>query len=344
MRLIYLVSFLFSILISLNVNGKEFEYDKEVIPVFNQKYEICYYTIKKPGDTFNIRTKEDETCDDFLSFNNLIENKMADKARLPFDGQVEGINFDKRLTQTTFYEDGKLKGSEYYKNGKLVYIHDTKSENINFFDLEKKTRLILNYGNDLYSYVLLIDDKIVLDFFPEFNDKPNILDEKIANIPHFFETFKFKIQLNEDNSLKSYYLYSEILEDLDLVIYHDNLLRSEYSYEVEQESTQYQYKLRTVNFFLTNERLLRLYFKDNEFSNYEEIRYLKAGDKNYRYIRNNIYSDKWICEDAEVYKEINASACLEFDQSYYNEIMNSYFNTYNYPLIPDKIFKELGFK
>ena len=40
----------------------------------------------------------------------------------------------------------------------------------------------------------------------------------------------------------------------------------------------------------------------------------------------------------------NASACLEFDQSYYNEIMNSYFNTYDYPLIPDKIFEELGFK
>ena len=37
MRLIYLVTFLFSILMSLNVNGNEFEYDKEVIPVFNKK-------------------------------------------------------------------------------------------------------------------------------------------------------------------------------------------------------------------------------------------------------------------------------------------------------------------
>ena len=53
---------------------------------------------------------------------------------------------------------------------------------------------------NLYSYVLLIDDKIVLDFFPEFNDKPNILGENIANIPHNFQTFKFKIELNEDDS------------------------------------------------------------------------------------------------------------------------------------------------
>ena len=26
---------------------------------------------------------------------------MPDKARLPFNGQIEGINFDKRLTKTT---------------------------------------------------------------------------------------------------------------------------------------------------------------------------------------------------------------------------------------------------
>ena len=48
MRLIFLISFLFSIIVSLNLYGNKFEYDKEVIAVFNQEYEICYYTIKKP--------------------------------------------------------------------------------------------------------------------------------------------------------------------------------------------------------------------------------------------------------------------------------------------------------
>ena len=150
----------------------------------------------------------------------------------------------------------------------------------------------------------MIDDKIVLDFFPEFNDKPNILGENIANIPHNFQTFKFKIELNEDDSLKSYYLYSEILEDLDLVIYHGNRLRS----SKKMESSKYKYKLVRVNFYVTNERILQLYFDDDDFSNYEEIRYLKAGDKNYRYTRKNIYSDKWICRDVELNKEVNASA------------------------------------
>ena len=340
MRLIYLVTFLFSILISLNVNGNEFEYDKEVIPVFNKKYDTCYYTIKKPGDSYFISTKDDESCDDFLSFNKIIENKMPDKARLPFNGQIEGINFYKRLTKTTFYEEGKIKGSEYYKNGRLVYINDTNTETINFFDIEKKARMILNYGEDLYSYVLLIDDKIVLDFFPEFNDKPNILEENIANIIHNFKTFKFKIQLNKDDTIKSYYFYSEILEDLDLVIYHDDFLRSFYSYEAKDN----QYKLNRINFYYSYERILQLYFSDDDYSNYRETRYLKAGDKNFYYIKENIYNDKWICKDKVLNKEVNSSECLAFDQSYYNEIMDIYFNNYNYPLIPDKIFEELGFK
>ena len=53
---------------------------------------------------------------------------------------------------------------------------------------------------------------------------------------------------------------------------------------------------------------------------------------------------KWICKDKVLNKEVNSNECLAFDQSYYNEIMDIYFNNYNYPLIPDKIFEELGFK
>ena len=224
------------------------------------------------------------------------------------------------------------------------YTYDTESENFNFFDLEKKARLILYYYEDIHTYVLLIDDKNSFRFFSlSLMTNLSILDENIANIPHNFETFKFKIELNEDDSLKSYYLYSEIFEDLDLVIYHGNRLRSFYSYQVKKESSKYKYKLVRVNFYVTNERILQLYFDDDDFSNYEEIRYLKAGDKNYRYTRKNIYSDKWICRDVELNKEVNASACLEFDQSYYNEIMNSYFYSYDLPLIPDNIFEEFGF-
>ena len=46
---------------------------------------------QKPEDTYIIRTKEDETCEDFLSFNKLIENKIAEKARLPLMDRLKEL-------------------------------------------------------------------------------------------------------------------------------------------------------------------------------------------------------------------------------------------------------------
>ena len=70
MRLIFLISFLFTIIVSLNLYKKRSN--------CNQEYEICYYTIKKPEDTYIVRLKKMKHSE--------IKNKIAEKARLPFNG------------------------------------------------------------------------------------------------------------------------------------------------------------------------------------------------------------------------------------------------------------------
>ena len=64
----------------------------------------------------------------------------------------------------------------------------------------------------------------------------------------------------------------------------------------------------------------------------------------YFYKKENVYSDKWVCKNLDTEKVINDSECLKFDQTEYNNIMNTYFNSYKHPLYPDDLFIELGFK
>ena len=341
MKIIIMV--LMKCLISFNSYSSEYEYGTMVIPVYNTNYDLCYYTLKKSENIYILQTKANETCGDFLVFNKMIEDSMPNKAHLPFSGEIEAINYDERLIKKIFYELGLLKKTEFYKSGSLVLINYTDSSKFLFFDHDERIKLQIIDEKDFTMISMFKDSKKVLEFFPESNEPP-IIDKDIANKLQNLKTFKFKIELNENGTINNYYFYTDMLQVLSVEYYHDDLLSSKYSYGITKENDSYKYKLSSITFYNGSERILYLSFDSDNYQNYSETRYLKADKINYFYKKENVNSDKWVCKNLDTKKVINDSECLKFNQTEYNNIMNTYVNSYKHPLYPDDLFIELGFK
>ncbi|MDC0343270.1 hypothetical protein OAN10_03365 [Alphaproteobacteria bacterium] len=173
-------------LVSFNSYARVYEYDIELIPIKDKNYHTCYNTILKIGDPnkiLGISLEDGETCEEFLAFNEMIKDSHPEKARLPFHGQIKGINFEDRISFIEYYDHGQLNTIEYFKNGNLVnlYIPGEEIVSYTYRDDEKKTKLIQVYTKeknmtvqqlkdfiiqslDIYSGTLGIDQGLVKEF------------------------------------------------------------------------------------------------------------------------------------------------------------------------------------
>ena len=339
-KIFFLIFFLFS----FEAYSINYEYDKEVTAIYDEKFNLCYYTLRKSKDEISIYLNEDETCEDFLSFNNMISESKPNKARLPFEGEVEGVNFEKRLITKKYYKAGKIEGSEYYKSGKIIFVNNENTNTVYLIDSDKNIELEVIETKNNQMLTLKKNDKKILEFFPVSNNKPKIFEKDIANKLHSFKTFKFKIEINEDSTIKNFYLYMELFGSLNLWKFHDNNLKASYRYDIEKEFKKYKYRLNNISFYYDQVRLVNVYFKPDEYDNYKETRYFNTENSKSTYTKESVYSDSWICKNLKFSHVINESECLNFDQTYINEVMDKFFNSYNHPLYPDQLFTELGFK
>lgn len=337
-----------TILLSFHSYSREYEYDIELIPIKDKNYQICYNTLFKIGDPnkiLGIKLKDDETCEEFLAFNQMIRDSHPEKARLPFNGEIKGINFEDRISLINYYDDGKLTETQYYKNGNLViiYLPGKKFASLTYRDDQQKTKLMHVYSEKENLSALLVDDEKLIEFKINENDKPLIIKKNVNNTLFDLKTFKFKISLNENGKINYYAYYSEIFESFHLTIFHDDKLKSRYSYEMEKRDNEFDYKVSSINFINNGETVVSLYYWSEDFANYDETRYLKSEKEEFRNSKKR-NSKKWECWSEKNSKFVHNSNCKNIDQTLHENILANYFNNYNYPLYPEKLFKEFGFK
>ena len=335
-------------LVSFNSYSREYEYDIELIPIKDKNYQTCYNTLLKIGDPnkiLGIYLEDDETCEEFLAFNEMVKDSHPEKARLPFHGQIKGINFEDRISLIKYYDDGKLIETQYYKNGNLVIIYQPgeKFTSLTYRDDEKKTKLFHVYTEEENLTALWIDDEKLLEFKVNENDEPLIIKKNINNTLFDLKTFKFKISLNENGTINYYASYSEIYESFNLTIFHEDKLKSRYYYEMEKRDNEFDYKVRSISFINNDETVVSLYYMSDDFVNYDERRYLKSNSEEFRWSKKS-NSKKWECWSENNSKRVHNSNCQNIDQVLHENILANYFNNYNYPLYPEKLFKEFGFK
>ena len=335
-------------LVSFNSYARVYEYDIELIPIKDKNYHTCYNTILKIGDPnkiLGIYLEDSETCEEFLAFNEMIKDSHPEKARLPFHGQIKGINFEDRISFIEYYDHGQLNTIEYFKNGNLVnsYIPGEEIVSHTYRDDEKKTKLIKVYTNEKNLNSLWIDDEKVLEFKTNENDEPLIIKQNINNTFFDLKTFKFKISLYENNTIDYYASYSEIYESFNLTIFHKDKLKSRYYYEMKKRDNEFNYRVRSISFYNNNETVLNIRYWDDDFVNYDVTIYLKSNGEEFRWSKKR-NSKKWECWSVNVSKRVHNSNCQNIDQTMHANILENYFNNYNYPLYPEKLFKEFGFK
>lgn len=336
------------LLLSFNSYSREYEYDIELIPIKDKNYQICYYTLFKKGDPnriLGINLEDDETCEEFLAFNQMIKDSHPEKARLPFSGEKRGINFEDRISFIDNFNYGELTETQYYKNGSLVAVYQPgeKLAKLTYIDDQQKTELIHAYTEEENLTTLLIDDEKLLEFKVNENDEPLTIKKNVNNTLFNLKTFKFKISLNEIGKINYYAYYSEIYESFHLTIFHDDKLKSRYNYELNEDGNKFDYRIRSISFINNGETVVSLYYWDEDFTSYNERRYLKSDNEEYVWSKKG-NSNKWECWSENHSKRVNNSNCQNIDQTLQENILANYFNNYNYPLYPEKLFKEFGFK